>query len=79
VNQETLDESDVRRGWPAPTVLIEGMDLFGSAPPQTTSMGCRTYAEGVPDVATIAQQLRAFQDAKAAPAGAAQPADEVSR
>lgn len=58
VNQESLPESDIRRGWPTPTVLVNGADLFGMAPPSAPSMGCRVYAGGVPDAASIASRLR---------------------
>lgn len=61
VNQEALDEADPRRGWPAPTVLVNGSDLFGMVRAQRHSMGCRIYADGVPSTATIAQRLRAIQ------------------
>ena len=58
VNQECLPESDIRRGWPTPTVLVNGTDLFGMPPPSAPSMGCRMYAGGVPDAASIALRLR---------------------
>jgi hypothetical protein len=58
VNQEALPESDVRRGWPAPTVLVNGADLFGMAPPSVSAMGCRMYADGVPSAESIAERLR---------------------
>jgi hypothetical protein len=63
VNQEALDESDRRRGWPAPTVLVDGSDLFGMPAPQSPSMGCRVYEGGVPDTAVIAERLRALHGA----------------
>lgn len=58
VNQESLPESDIRRGWPAPAVLVNGADLFGMPSPSAPSMGCRMYAGGVPDAASIASRLR---------------------
>lgn len=58
VNQEALAATDIRRGWPAPTVLVNGVDLFGMVPPSTPSMGCRMYDGGVPDSATMAARLR---------------------
>jgi hypothetical protein len=63
-NQEALPEHDLRRGWPTPTVLVSGADLFGMAPPTAPSMGCRMYPGGVPDPATIAVRLRALAAAK---------------
>lgn len=58
VNQEVLPETDIRRGWPTPTVLVNGADLFGTAPPSAPLMGCRMYPGGVPDAASIASRLR---------------------
>ncbi len=58
VNQESLPESDIRRGWPSPTVLVNDADLFGMAPPATPSMSCRTYPGGVPDADSMAARLR---------------------
>jgi hypothetical protein len=58
-NQEALPEHDLRRGWPTPTVLVNGADLFGMSPPTSPSMGCRMYPGGVPDAETIADRLTA--------------------
>lgn len=58
VNQEALPESDIRRGWPTPTVLVNGADLFGLAPPSAPTMGCRMYADGMPSPESIASHLR---------------------
>jgi hypothetical protein len=60
-NQEKLPESDLRRGWPTPTVLVNGRDLFGMPAPTTPSMGCRMYAGGVPDAQTLAGRLRSLE------------------
>ena len=61
VNQEALPESDIRRGWPTPTVLVNGADLFGMAPPSAPAMGCRIYTGGMPDAASIALRLKAWR------------------
>lgn len=58
-NQEALAEGDLRRGWPTPTVLVNGKDLFGMPAPTAPGMGCRMYEGGVPDARTIAARLRA--------------------
>lgn len=58
VNLESLPASDLRRGWPAPSVVIDGSDLFGMAPPTTATMSCRFFPEGLPDAACIAARLR---------------------
>ena len=63
-NQESLPEGDMRRGWPTPTVLVNGADLFGMAPPSAPSMGCRMYVGGVPDAESIAAKLKALGSAK---------------
>lgn len=57
-NQEALPEHDLRRGWPTPTVLVNGRDLFGMPAPTAPSMGCRMYPGGVPSAADIAGKLR---------------------
>lgn len=58
VDQETLTESDIRRGWATPTILVNGKDLFGMPQPATAAMGCRLYPDGVPDATTVAEALR---------------------
>lgn len=58
-DQERLPDSDLRRGWPTPTVLVNGSDLFGMAPPTAASMGCRMYPGGVPGSGEIVERLRA--------------------
>lgn len=60
VNQKELPETDARRGWPTPTVLVNGRDLFGMSPPSSPLMGCRVYPAGVPDASTIAGRVRAI-------------------
>ncbi len=61
VNQESLAASDIRRGWPAPTILINGADLLGMAAPTTPTMACRMYEDGLPTADRIASCLRAQQ------------------
>lgn len=63
-NQEALPESDTRRGWPTPTILVNGRDLFGMPPPVGDAMGCRIYPGGVPDSGTIGDRLRALADTR---------------
>lgn len=58
VDQETLEPGDIRRGWPAPTLLVNGRDLFGMPAPVGPSMGCRVYDGGVPSPERIAERLR---------------------
>lgn len=59
VNQEMLLESDLRRGWPTPTVLVDGHDLFGRPAPSGPAMGCRVYEGGVPSAKEITEKLSA--------------------
>jgi hypothetical protein len=58
VNMETLSEDDPRRGWPAPTVLVDGEDLFGMTRPPPAPRTCRVYADGLPGTEAIAARLQ---------------------
>lgn len=58
VDQMKLPDADLRRGWPSPTVLVNGHDLFGMPEPDSPAMGCRTYAGGSPSVAEVSAALR---------------------
>lgn len=57
IDQEGLPEGDTRRGWPTPTVLVDGRDLFGMPAPTGAAMGCRLYPGGAPSVDEIAERL----------------------
>ena len=57
-NQETLPAADVRRGYGAPTILVDGRDLFGLPVPTAPAMSCRIYEGGTPDAAEIASRVR---------------------
>ncbi|MFM9994817.1 MAG: hypothetical protein ACKVU4_03335 [Phycisphaerales bacterium] len=59
VNQEALAADDLRRGYPTPTILVNGRDLFGLPEPTTPTMSCRAYSGGVPDAAAIKAKLAA--------------------
>ena len=58
VDQQTLPTNDVRRGYPAPTALVHGRDLFGLPIPTSPTLSCRTYAGGLPSVNEIAANLK---------------------
>lgn len=60
IDQQSLDSSDLRRGYPAPTVLVNESDLFGMEAPATPSMGCRMYEgpDGVPSVSELVARLQ---------------------
>jgi len=53
VDQADLAEDDIRRGWPTPTILVNGIDLFDMPAPTGTAMSCRGYAGGVPSAEDI--------------------------
>lgn len=61
IDQESLPPTDLRRGYPAPTALVDGQDLFGMATPTAPTLGCRMYVGGLPSVGDIADRLRAAQ------------------
>ena len=48
-----LDKDDSRLGWGAPTILIDGKDLFGLHPVDGGSVSCRNWSAGLPDVDDI--------------------------
>jgi hypothetical protein len=48
-----LDKGDPRLGWGAPTILLDGKDLFGSQPIDGGSVSCRNWSAGLPDVDDI--------------------------
>jgi len=58
VNQEQLPELDLRRGYPTPTILVDGRDLYGMPMPTDTARGCRVYEGGVPEADELARRLR---------------------
>ncbi len=58
IDQESLPEDDLRRGYPTPTALVGEDDLFGLPKPESPSMGCRMYPGGLPTTDEIASQLR---------------------
>ena len=60
IDQQTLPGDDRRRGWPAPTILISGRDLFGMQEPLAATMSCRMYPSGVPSADAIERALEAL-------------------
>jgi hypothetical protein len=62
IDQEALLASDVRRGYLAPTVLVNGRDLFGMPKSSSRSIGCRIYRGGIPDAKQIATRLKTVQE-----------------
>ena len=60
LNLKMLPSEDPRRRWPAPTVLVNGEDLFGSRPRDTAAIGCRIYSEEEMHPDEIARRLRSM-------------------
>lgn len=58
VDLESLPLSDRRRGYPSPTILVDGVDLFGAASPSDTALKCRIYPGGMPDASAIEAKLQ---------------------
>ncbi len=52
-----LDETDIRRGYGSPTILINGRDLFDMPEPTSPNMSCRIYPGGLPDTNTLIAKL----------------------
>jgi hypothetical protein len=63
-DQQDLGESDVRRGYPAPTVLVDGHDLFGLPTPTSLAAGCRLYVGGLPGILDIQDRLLAANQSR---------------
>ena len=57
VDMTTLDESDLRRGYGSPTILVDNQDLFGVPRPKSGMMSCRIYPDGLPDDSQIIAKL----------------------
>jgi len=57
IAQDKLLIDDLRRGWPTPTVLINGKDLFDLTPPSSPVMKCRIYPDGLPTTEKIAERI----------------------
>ena len=48
-----LANSDARLGWGAPTILVNGRDLFGVPSAKNGSASCRNWSSGLPSVVEI--------------------------
>ncbi|MBL9002501.1 MAG: hypothetical protein JNK25_15325 [Phycisphaerae bacterium] len=57
-DQEQLPLDDPRRGYPAPTILVNGRDIENHPPPSGSWIGCRVYPDGAPDASYIEQRIR---------------------
>ena len=52
-----LDDTDIRRGYGSPTILVDGRDLFDMPEPDAPTMSCRIYAGGLPKTDTLIARL----------------------
>ncbi len=52
-----LDETDIRRGYGSPTILVNGHDLFDMPEPTSPNMSCRVYPDGLPKTDTLIAKL----------------------
>lgn len=57
VNLQSLKAADRRRGWGAPTILLNGRDLMGSSQPTSRTLSCRVYPHGIPSAEEIARRI----------------------
>lgn len=48
LDQTTMNDDDIRRGYPTPTILVNGQDLYGLTAPKEALMRCRLYPNGLP-------------------------------
>ena len=56
-----LKIGDSRLGWGAPTILVDGKDLFGLSPFPDRSVSCRNWSMGLPEVSEIKEALKGTQ------------------
>jgi hypothetical protein len=61
VNLMALDEKDSRLGWGAPTILVNGEDLFGVPANKNGGVSCRNWGDGLPSSVDIRAALDAKQ------------------
>lgn len=57
VDLMALQKGDPRLGWGAPTILINGKDLFGIAACTNGNVSCRNWEDGLPTTDQIIQAL----------------------
>lgn len=59
VDLMALEEHDARLGWGAPTILVDGEDLFGMRANKGGRVSCRSWMEGLPTTDEIRSALDA--------------------
>ena len=57
VEQGSLAINDIRRGYPTPTILLNGHDLHGANLSQGLTSACRVYPKGLPRPEEVARLL----------------------
>ncbi len=57
-----LKTGDPLLGWGAPTILVDGDDLFGLAPSPDRAVSCRNWSTGLPEVTEIKTALKERQE-----------------
>ncbi len=58
VDLMALKKGDSRLGWGAPTILVDGKDLFGLEPSNGGSVSCRNWSSGLPSSSDIKQAMK---------------------
>ena len=57
-------EHDTRAGYGSPTILIDGVDLFGEDPSESLNPACRYYRDGVPDKFAIIGHMKSMMKSR---------------
>jgi hypothetical protein len=56
------EQGDPRAGYGAPTILVDGVDLFGLPLPTSHEPACRLYNDGVPTAETVLTRLKSVAE-----------------
>lgn len=56
-NLDTLPDDDARRGYPSPTILVNGRDVSGPEAGGSAVAACRLFEGGVPGPDDLAAQI----------------------
>ena len=56
-----LQMRDQRLGWGAPTILVDGEDLFGLERSEGSTVSCRNWNQGLPTSTEIKQAMKERQ------------------
>ena len=61
IDPAKLPADDPRRGYPSPSIILDGKDLFGLEPVGDASNQCRRYPDGLPTADAIRAEIKARQ------------------